>query len=148
MADADKVLENEVNSELEVVAQIIRNETEDNSPHCSEFVADSNQDDEMPREHNRDQHFSDMRIIGPWCDVVTDIDYCQDSTTSDLEQDFGSDRRQLILGAPAIPVAVQKDMNFLRQSWDNIVEVDVNQPFQMAVSKKKKKNQKLQAEVN
>lgn len=42
MVDADKLLENEVNSELEAIAQISRNETEDNSPHCSEFVADSN----------------------------------------------------------------------------------------------------------
>jgi len=46
MADADKLLENEVNSELEVV--IIRNETEDNN--CSEFVEDSNQDDEVNTE--------------------------------------------------------------------------------------------------
>jgi len=32
-------------------------------------------------------------------------------------------------------------MDFLRQSWDNMVEVDVsNQQFQMVVSKKKKKH--------
>jgi len=96
----------------------------------------------MTEEHNRDQHFPDMRITGSWCDVVTDLDYCQDSTNSDLEHDFGSYRRQLALVAPPIPVAVQRDMNFLRQSCDNMVEVDVHQQFQMVVSKKKKKNQK------
>jgi hypothetical protein len=102
----------------------------------------------MTGEHNMDQHFPDMRITGPWCDDVTDLDYCQDSTTSDLEQDFGSDRRQLALVAPPIPAAVQRDMDFLRQSWDNMVEVDDNQQFQMVVSKKKKKHQKQQAEAN
>jgi len=83
-----------------------------------------------------------MCIIGPWCDVVTDIDYCQDSTNSDLEQDFDSDRRQLALVAPPIPAAVQRDMDFLRQSWNNLAEVEDNQQFQMVVSKKKKKHQK------
>ena len=98
-------------------------------------------DYQMTEENNRDQHFSDMCIIGHWCDVVIDIDYCQDSTTSDLKQDFGSDRRQLALVAPPIPAAVQRYMDFLRQSWDNMAEVDVNQQFQMVVSKKKKKKQ-------
>ena len=102
----------------------------------------------MTGEHNRDQHFPDIRIIGPWCDVVTDIEYCQDSTTSDLEQDFGSDRRQLALIAPPIPAVVQRDMDFLRQSWDNMAEIDDNQQFQMVVSKKKKKHQKQQAELS
>jgi len=99
-------------------------------------------------EHNRNQHFPDKRIIGPWCDAVTDIDYCQDSTTNDLEQDFGFDKRQIALGAPTIPVAVQRDMDFLRQSWDNMAEFDANQQFQMVVSKKKKKHQKQQAGVS
>jgi hypothetical protein len=97
-------------------------------------------------------NYPDMLIVGQWSDAVTDLDYtqdyCQDSTTSDLEQNFGSDRRQLVLGAPPIPVAVQRDMDFLRQSRDNMAEVDVNQPFQMVVSKKKKKNQKQQAEAS
>lgn len=99
--------------------------------------------------HNRDQPFPDLRITGPWCDVVTDLDYCQDSTTSDLEHDFGYDRRQLSIVAPPIPAAVQKNMDFLRQSWDNMAKVDVsNQQFQMVVSKKKKKHQKQQAEAS
>ena len=102
-------------------------------------------DYQMTEEHNMDQHFPDIRITDHWCDVVTDLDYCQDSTNSDLEQEFGSDRRQLALVAPPIPAVVQRDMDFLRQSWDNMAEVDVDQQFQMVVSKKKKKNQKQQA---
>jgi hypothetical protein len=106
-------------------------------------VGDSlDHDYQMTEEHNWDQHFPDMRITGPWCDVVTDLDYCQDSTNSDLEQEFGSDRRQLALVAPPILAAVQRDMDFLRQSWDNMAEVDADQQFQMVVSKKKKKIQK------
>jgi len=47
---------------------------------------------------------------------VTNIDYSQDTTPSDLEQEFGSDKRQLSIVAPHIPAAVQSDVDFLRQS--------------------------------
>lgn len=57
-----------------------------------------------------------MRIVGPWCDAVTNIDYYQDTNPSDLEQEFGSDKRQLAPPIPVAvqsdPVAVQSDMNF------------------------------------
>lgn len=70
-------------------------------------VGDSlDHDYQMTEEHNMDQHFPDMRITSPWCDDVTDLNYCQDSTNSDLEQEFGSDRRQLALVAPPILAAV------------------------------------------
>lgn len=105
-------------------------------------------DYQMTEVHNRDQPFPDMRITGPWCDAVTDLDYCQDYNNSDLEHDFGSDRRQLALVAPPIPAAVQRDMDFLSQSWDNMAEVDPDQQFQMVVSKKKKKNQKQQTKAS
>ncbi|RHN55610.1 hypothetical protein MtrunA17_Chr5g0419711 [Medicago truncatula] len=39
-------------------------------------------------------------------------------------------------------------MDFLRQSWDSMVENDADQQFQMVVSKKKKNNQKRQAEAS
>jgi len=31
-----------------------------------------------------------MRIIGPWCDAVTDLDYSNDHTFEDFEQELGT----------------------------------------------------------
>jgi len=41
--------------------------------------------------HNGDQQsnsFVDMRITGPWCDAVTDMDYSNGHTLDDFEQEL------------------------------------------------------------
>ena len=43
---------------------------------------------ETQREDQHHNKYPDMHIVGPWSDVVTDVDYIQDSPSS--QEDFGS----------------------------------------------------------
>jgi hypothetical protein len=87
--------------------------------------------------------FSDMRIVTPWCDVVTNMDYREDlheevvvnslplgnhsivvtySNLSNLSADV-IHYLQLI-GLTSAHTMVQQDMNFLSDSWTNMAQRD------------------------
>ena len=49
--------------------------------------------------HNGDQHsnlFADMRITGPWCNAVTDMDYGNDHTLNNFEQELGTNNSVVV----------------------------------------------------
>ena len=115
--------------------------------------------------HNGNQQsnsFADIRIIGPWCDEVTDMDYDNDHTLNDFEQELGTNNSVVgidpnlsnfsanvihdmqVLGL--VPSVAQQTMDFLIDSWANMGQKnetvdlarDTGQPFQLVVPRKKK----------
>lgn len=115
--------------------------------------------------HNGNQQsnsFADMRITGPWCDAVTDMDYGNDHNLDNFEQELGTNnsvfRTDLnlsnysanvihdmqVLGL--VPTMEQQTMDFLSDSWTNMGHKE-NQPFQLVVPKKKK-GKKRQSEAS
>jgi len=119
----------------------------------------------------KDQHhnkFSDMHIVGPWGDAVTDVDYIQDSHLS--KEEFG---RSMVVTNPnlsnfsltvihdiqvlrLVPNDAQKVTEFFSESWSNVAQnvdnVDLvgntNQPFQLVSRKSKSRLKKQQTEAN
>ncbi|AES66408.1 transmembrane protein, putative [Medicago truncatula] len=115
--------------------------------------------------HNGDQQsnsFSDMRITGPWCDAVTDMDYGNDHTLDNFEQKLGTNNHVVVADSNLsnfsanvihdmqvlglVPYVAQQTMDFLSDSWTNIGQKEeiadltrnTGQPFQLVLSRKKK----------
>jgi len=110
--------------------------------------------------HNGNQQSNslvDMRITDPLCDAVTDMDYGNDHTLDDFEQELGTNNSVIgtnfsanvihdmqVLGL--VPYVAQQTMNFLSDSWANMGQKeetadltrDTGQPFQLVVPRKKK----------
>ena len=89
--------------------------------------------------HNGNQQsnsFADMRIIGPWRDAVTDMDYGNDHTLSDFDQELGTNNSVVgtdpnlsnfsanvihdmqVLGL--VPTVALQTMDFLSDPWANM----------------------------
>ena len=123
-----------------------------------------------PKVFGNDQSnsFADMRNTGPWCDAVSDMDYGNDHTLDESEQEYlgtnisvvGTDLNLLNFSANIIhgmqvlglvPSAAQQTMNFLSDSWANMGQKnesvdlarDIGQPFQLVVQRKKKSKKQL-----
>jgi hypothetical protein len=93
----------------------------------------------LAKTHNGNQHsnsFADMRITGPWCDAVTDMDYGNDHTLDNFEQELGTNNYVVgtdlnlsnfsanvihdmqVLGV--VPSVAQQTKDFLSDSWANM----------------------------
>lgn len=101
--------------------------------------------------------FADMRITGPWCDAVTDMDYGNDHNLDNFEQELGTNNSIVgtdlnlsnfsanvihdmqVLGL--VPTVAQQTMDFLSDSWTNMGQKE-DQPFQLVVPRKKKSKKK------